>query len=76
MSKMSEVHAELTQLGYVKAYNIESDIINARVNKLSENAILDIIMNRYDISRNTAIMFIGGALKRRCSNMVLEYEDE
>lgn len=78
MAKMSEVHAELEELGWYKVNKIEAFIELEKLGGTARSNIIKKLYDMYCITANTAIMLIAGSKEHRCSSMLKdrELEDE
>ena len=69
MSKMSEVHLEITELGYNKVRTIENTV-NAYAVIYTPVFIQEAIAREYHLSRHASIMLEAGAKEHKCSKML------
>ena len=74
MSKMSEIHAELTELGYDKIFEIETIINKLDLNIVTQDNIIKNLYSTYMISANAAMMIVGGAKNHSSSKAVKDRE--
>ena len=69
MSRMSAVHAELSELGYNKVREVENTV-NAYSVTYTPVFIQEAIAREYHLSRHASIMLEAGAKEHKCSKML------
>jgi hypothetical protein len=73
---MSEIHAEITELGEDKIYRIEEIINRLRAANIKDDRILMDLYKEYFITTNTGIMLIAGAKEHKYSKMLRRQLDD